>query len=281
MIKVAPKVLSIQSHVTYGYAGNKSAVFPMQRLGIEVSPIHTVQLSNHSGYPTVKGDFFSAEQIENIISGLELNDFLHRHNALLSGYIGNGEIAGVIAATIKKLKQRNSKAIYACDPVFGDYRNGKGHIFATAQHPQLFREQLIPLADIITPNLFELATLANTVIHNIATTKSACETLQSQYQNPDQIILVTSCSFDKSSTGLALYQQGNIHHITSPRYEVSSHVSGSGDATASIFLAHILNGKSPMIAMQQTLYSLDKIFLTTSKLQKDELALIEAQEYIC
>lgn len=271
------KALSIQSHVSYGYAGNKSAVFPMQRLGVEVSPIHTVQLSNHSGYPIVKGDFFSATQIQNIIDGLVLNDFLHCHDAILSGYIGNAEIATVIANTVKTLKKQNPKVIYACDPVFGDYRNGQGHIFATEQHPIIFREHLLPLADIMTPNLFELATLAETSIHSLEDAQSACKLIQS---HSEQIILITSCSFDPSTTGLALYHRGKLIHLESPRYAVGHNVSGSGDATASIFLAHILNGYTPYDAMKKTLYSLDKIFAMTAELNKNELALIEAQQYI-
>ena len=67
MHKDIPKVLSIQSHVAYGYAGNKAAVFPMQKLGIEVSPIYTVQLSNHTQYDVFKGAFFIAKDIQNII----------------------------------------------------------------------------------------------------------------------------------------------------------------------------------------------------------------------
>ena len=43
-------ILSIQSHVAYGHVGNAAAAFPLQRLGIEVWQVHTVQFSNHTGY---------------------------------------------------------------------------------------------------------------------------------------------------------------------------------------------------------------------------------------
>lgn len=99
-----PRVLSIQSHVAYGYAGNKAAVFAMQRLGVEVSPIYTVQLSNHTQYDVFKGAFFSAKDIQSIIDGLKENSFLGKHDALLSGYIGNIEVAKVIANTVIDLK---------------------------------------------------------------------------------------------------------------------------------------------------------------------------------
>ncbi|MDE4986336.1 pyridoxal kinase, partial [Francisella tularensis subsp. holarctica] len=84
---------SIQSHVAYGYAGNTAAVFPIQKLGIEVSPIYTVQLSNHTQYDFYNGSFFSAEDIQNVIDGMIAYGFLAQQNAILSGYIGNLEIA--------------------------------------------------------------------------------------------------------------------------------------------------------------------------------------------
>lgn len=135
-----PKVLSIQSHVAYGYAGNKAAVFPMQKLGIEVSPIYTVQLSNHTQYDFYKGSFFSAEDIQNVIDGMIANGFLAQQNAILSGYIGNLEIAKVIANTVIELKKLNSDSLYCCDPVFGDKydEDENGHIFASADHPNIF-----------------------------------------------------------------------------------------------------------------------------------------------
>lgn len=108
-----PKVLSIQSHVAYGYAGNKAAVFPMQRLGIEVSPIYTVQLSNHTQYDFFKGSFFSAEDIQNVIDGMISNGFLEKQDAILSGYIGNVDIAKVIANTVILLKEKNKLAYTA------------------------------------------------------------------------------------------------------------------------------------------------------------------------
>ena len=53
-------ILSIQSHVAYGHVGNDAAVFPLQRMGVEVWPIHTVQFSNHTGYGSFTGRVFDA-----------------------------------------------------------------------------------------------------------------------------------------------------------------------------------------------------------------------------
>jgi pyridoxine kinase len=282
MHKDIPKVLSIQSHVAYGYAGNKAAVFPMQKLGIEVSPIYTVQLSNHTQYDVFKGAFFSAKDIQNIIEGMKTNDFLHKHDAILSGYIGDISVAKVIADTVIDLKNSNPKALYCCDPVFGDFydHHDEGHIFASKDHPIMFLEHLLPIADIITPNLFELATLSNTKIQDYDDITKACDILTEKTGNKNQTIIVTSTSFDKTKTGIAVYKNSKLKYLESHKYKVQPKVSGSGDITAAMFLSYILKGHNLSTTLKNVTTCLDGIFMTTHNLDTDELALIQAQKFI-
>jgi pyridoxine kinase len=282
MFSKIPHVLSIQSHVTYGYAGNKAAIFPMQKLGIEVSPIYTVQLSNHTQYDFFQGSFFSANDIQKVIDGFITNGFLTKQDAILSGYIGNLEIAKVIANTVMKLKEENKKALYCCDPVFGDKydEDEAGHIFASKDHPNIFLKHLLPLADIITPNLFELSILSKIQINNYNDIINACEKLISITNNKEQIIIITSVSFDNSKTGIAIYHKGEFSYIESTKYKVRPKVSGSGDITAAMFLSYLLKGKNLNETLQAVTRSLDGIFRITHELDTDELALIQAQEYI-
>ena len=63
-------ILSIQSSVAYGHAGNSSAVFPLQRLGHEVWPVFTVHFSNHTGYGDWRGPLLSAADIADVILSL-------------------------------------------------------------------------------------------------------------------------------------------------------------------------------------------------------------------
>lgn len=276
------RVLSIQSHVAYGYAGNKAAVFPMQKLGIEVSPIYTVQLSNHTQYDVFKGAFFSANDIRSIIDGMKTNDFLSKHNAILSGYIGDTSVAKVIVDTVIDLKNSKPNALYCCDPVFGDIydHHDEGHIFASQDHPKMFLEYLLPIADIITPNLFELATLSDTKIQNYADISKACDTLIQKTGNANQIIVVTSTSFDKNKTGIAVYKKGKLAYLQATKYKVKDKVSGSGDITAAMFLCYILKGKQLSSALKNITSCLEGIFKTTHELGTEELALIQAQEFI-
>jgi pyridoxine kinase len=78
------RVLSIQSHTVQGYVGNKSAVFPLQLLGFDVDPINSVQFSNHTGYPTFRGQVLNGSQLWDLIEGLAENDLLH-YTHLLTG----------------------------------------------------------------------------------------------------------------------------------------------------------------------------------------------------
>lgn len=277
-----PRVLSIQSHVAYGYAGNKAAVFAMQRLGVEVSPIYTVQLSNHTQYDVFKGAFFSAKDIQLILDGMKANNFLEKQDALLSGYIGNVEVAKVILNTVKDLKKLNPNAIYCCDPVFGDFydHEDEGHIFASKEHPQMFLENLLPIADIVTPNLFELSVLSDTKISSYDDIVKACKNLIKKTKNQSQTIIVTSTSFDKNKTGIAIYKDGFFEYLESAKYSVQPKVSGSGDITAAMFLSYILKGEKLSKALENITKCLDGIFKTTHDIDNDELALIQAQDYI-
>ena len=277
-----PHLLSIQSHVAYGYAGNKAAVFPMQKLGINVSPIYTVQLSNHTQYDYFKGSFFNANDIQNVIDGMIANNFLAKQDAILSGYIGDLEVAKVIANTVTKLKEDNPNSLYCCDPVFGDKYDDQeyGHIFASKDHPSIFLEHLLPLADIITPNLFELSILSNTEINNYDDIAKACKKLIKITKNNELIIIVTSVSFSSSKTGIAIYDKDNFSHLESPKYKVQPKVSGSGDITAAMFLSYLLKDKSLEDALKAVTQCLDGIFRVTHELDTDELALVQAQEYI-
>lgn len=85
-------ILSIQSHVTYGHVGNSAAVFPLQRAGHEVWPVHTVNFSNHTGYGDWGGPMLPASDVTSIIDGIEKRGAFEKIDAILSGYQGGPDI---------------------------------------------------------------------------------------------------------------------------------------------------------------------------------------------
>src|SRR6476619_5590225 len=111
------RVLSIQSHVAYGHVGNSAAVFPLQRLGVEVVPVLTVNFSNHTGYGAWRGPLIPPADVADVLLGVEERGVFPQIDAVLSGYQGGVGIGDVIVDAVRRVKVANPSAVYACDPV--------------------------------------------------------------------------------------------------------------------------------------------------------------------
>ena len=153
------KILSIQSAVAYGHVGNSAAVFPLQRIGVEVMPVYTVNFSNHTGYGAWRGPLISPDDVREVITGIEERGVFPQIDVVLSGYQGGEGIGDVILDAVARVKAANPDALYACDPVMG---NAKSGCFVAPAIPVLLRDRVVPAADIITPNQFELGFLTGT-----------------------------------------------------------------------------------------------------------------------
>lgn len=151
--------------------GNKSAVFPLQLLGLEVDVINSVQFSNHTGYSEGwKGTVMDGTQLLSILQGLEENQLLDDIQYVLTGYIGSASFLSAIRSVLLKVKAEKTDFQYLCDPVLGD----DGKLYVPAELVSLFKTEIIPLADIVTPNQFEVEQLTGITIHTIADAKRAC-----------------------------------------------------------------------------------------------------------
>src|SRR3954447_13666572 len=179
-------ILSIQSHVAYGHVGNASAVFPMQRLGVEVWPIHTVQFSNHTGYGAWTGRVFDAPLIEELVDGLAVRGVLAACDGVLSGYMGSADIGNAVLSTVARVRAANPGALYCCDPVIGDVDRG---VFVRPGIPEFLRDHAVPAADIVTPNQFELDYLSGLESATLAAAGEAVSRIQ---RLGPRVVLVTS-----------------------------------------------------------------------------------------
>ena len=231
-------VLSIQSHVAYGHVGNSSAVFPLQRLGIEVWPVHTVQFSNHTGYGEWRGRVFDGPAIEEVVDGIAERGVLGGCDAVLSGYLGSADIGHAVVQTVQRVRQANPAAVYCCDPVIGDVGRG---VFVRPGIPEFMREVAVPTADLVTPNHFELDSLAGTTTKTLADVKDAVAAVQAL---GPRVVLTTSLDTDDTpadAVDLLASEGGRHFRVRTPRLDVS--VNGAGDAIAALFLAHWLAGR--------------------------------------
>jgi|SRR5581483_1029246 len=266
-------ILSIQSHVAYGHVGNDAAVFPLQRLGIEVWPIHTVQFSNHTGYGAWKGRVFDGAAIHELMDGIEARGVLPKCDGVLSGYMGSAEIGEAILDAAARVKRANPDALYCCDPVIGDVGRG---VFVQTAIPEFIKLRAAASADLLTPNHFELQHLAGRVAHTRNELRAA---LKAVHALGPRVILVTSVEADDTpddNIDLIASEGGDLFRVRTPRLPIS--VNGAGDAIAALFFAHYLREKSAAAAMSKAASSVFGVLKRTADKAAREMLLVEAQE---
>ena len=268
-----PSILSIQSHVVYGHVGNSAAVFPLQRLGCEVWPIHTVQFSNNTGYPDWRGQVFAASLIDDCVAGLNARGALAHCDGLLSGYLGSPEIGAAVLRAAHAMRARNAGAVWCCDPVLGDVGRG---LYVAPGVAEFMREQALPAATILTPNHFELEYLSGAPATTIDEARRAMESLS---QRGPRIILATSLALDDTPTDridMAVCENGRCWRLRTPRAPIS--VNGAGDLFAALFLAHWLMARPAPEALGKAASSVYGIIAATLAAGSRELQLVAAQQ---
>lgn len=267
------KILSIQSAVAYGHVGNSAAVFPLQRIGVEVLPVYTVNFSNHTGYGAWRGPLISPDDVRDVITGVEERGVLGEIDVVLSGYQGGEGIADVILDAVARVKSANPAAVYACDPVMG---NAKSGCFVAPAIPVLLRERVVPAADIITPNQFELGFLTGTEPHDLASTLDAVDAAR---EMGPSTVLVTSVERpdapDDTIEMLAVTDEG-AWLVRTPRIPMKA--NGSGDVTAALFTAHYRSTGDAALALARTTSSVFDLLQLTFDSGQRELQLVESQE---
>jgi pyridoxine kinase len=266
-------ILSIQSHVAYGHVGNAAATFPLQRLGAEVWPIHTVQFSNHTGYDGSRGEVFGASLIRDLVKGIEERGVLPTCDGVLSGYIGSAEIGAAILDAVERVKAANGNARYCCDPVIGDVGRG---VFVRPGIPELMRERALPAADIVTPNQFELDYLSGSASKTIGEAVHACGALRAR---GPKTVLVTSLHLEdtpEDSVDLLACGPDGRFRLRTPLLDLSFH--GAGDTIAALFFFHLLKSGTTSEALSRAASSIFGLLKRTQEAGARELLLVAAQE---
>ena len=268
-------VLSIQSHVAYGHVGNASAVFPMQRLGVEVWPIHTVQFSNHTGYGDWTGRVFDGQAIEELLDGIEARGVLPRCDGVLSGYMGSADIGHAILGAVQRVRRAAPGARWCCDPVMGDVGRG---MFVRPGIPEFLREHAVPNADVVTPNHFELDALAGAQTATLAEVRAAIAEVQAL---GPRTVLVTSVEVEDTpddAIDLIAADGDEAWRVRTPKLDVS--VNGAGDAIAALFFVHLLRSGSAATALGEAAASVYGLLKRTADEGSREILLVAAQDEV-
>ncbi len=266
-------ILSIQSSVAYGHVGNSAATFPLMRMGVEVWPVLTVHFSNTTAYETFRGPVLSADDVRSVLQGITEREVLDQADAVLSGFLGDASIGEVTLEAVSAVKAANPAAIYCCDPVMGDVGRG---FFVRPGIPEYLRDEVVPHADIITPNLFELNFLTDSDITTTDELLAACDAVRAR---GPQIVLVTSAVLpddDENTVGMVLSTPQGAWRVDTPRLDRT--FGGSGDLTAATFLAQWLRQSDPLAALADTAGVVHAVLKTTTDSGKRELQLVAAQD---
>lgn len=225
------RVLSIQSHTVQGYVGNKSAVFPLQLLGYDVDPINSVQFSNHTGYPSFKGQVLNGQELWDLIEGLAANDLLF-YTHLLTGYIGSVSFLNTVLQVVEKLRSINPGLIYVCDPVMGD----EGKLYVPMELVSVYREKVVPVASMLTPNQFEAEQLTGLRITSEKDGLDACNILHAA--GPSKVVITSLHTEDHllliGSHQKVKGQPPEQFKIVIPK--IPAYFTGTGDLTTALLL---------------------------------------------
>ena len=266
-------LLSIQSHVAFGHVGNSAAVFPLQRLGVEVWPVHTVQFSNHTGYGEWKGQVFGGAAVRDVVAGIEARGVLGECDGVLSGYMGSTDTAEAILDAVAIVKRANPAARYACDPVIGDVDKG---VFVRAGIPEFIKSRALPAADIVTPNQFELDYLSG---RGSATLDQARAAVAALHERGPRAVLVTSLHTSETpddAIDMLASDASGCFRLRTPKLALSA--SGAGDAIAAMFFAHYLREGKIDVALARAGSAIFGVLAKTVEAGAGEIQFVTAQD---
>lgn len=268
------RLLSIQSQVAYGHVGNSAAVFPLQRLGVEVLPVSTVLFSNHTGYGSWRGLRLEPAQVAEVLLGIEERGAFPALDVVLSGYLGDGGVTEVVAETVRRVKAASPGAVFACDPVMGNATVGR---FVAPEIPDLLRRTLIPLADVITPNQFELGLLTATEPSTLDELLAAVDLARGLGPSTVLVTSVVRTTAEPGTVEMLVADRSGAWLVRTPR--LPGKFGGTGDIAAALFTAHLRSSGDPADSLARTASSVFDLIALTVASDERELRLVEAQEY--
>ena len=268
-------ILSIQSSVAYGHVGNSAAVFPLQRMGFEMWPVNTVHFSNHTGYGQWRGSVLAAEDVVAIIRGIEDRGVLPDCDAVLSGYMGEASLGEVVVGAVGRIKRLSPKAVYCCDPVMGDAGRG---FFVRPGIPEFIKEVAVPATDVITPNQFELEFLTGLQVEDLDDALVVAD--QARRLGPETVLTTSLRRMDVAEDTIEMLAVSGEGAWLIQTPMLALEINGAGDATAALFLAHLLRGAALAEALSWTASAVHAVLKETHRRGSREMTLVPAQQSI-
>lgn len=263
-------VLSIQSSVVYGHVGAQAGAFPLMRHGIAVWSLPTVQLSAHAAYPGVAGRRMTAEEVRALGAGLAAHGALAAADGVMTGYLGAAGTAAAALDVVAAARTARPDAPYLCDPVLGD--EGPG-LYLPAEVGDLYRRRGLPMAQIATPNRFELGWLTGMPVDTLSEMVAAAQALRAL---GPETVFVTSVTAGPAALGVLAVAGEGAWLSTAPR--LAHRAAGAGDMAAALLMLHRLRGRPAPEAAALTVAALHAVIAEAVRSGADELPIVTAQE---
>lgn len=260
-----PTILSLSSQVARGHVGHSANQFVWQRLGHDVIALPTIILSNRPDFPHRAGERMRPDLLEEMFEALAANGWLSQIDAVFTGYLPSVGHVELAARMLERLRERKPDLLYCCDPILGDEPHG---LYLAEDAATALRASLLPLADVITPNRFELGWLTHSRVHDRAEAIAAAQTLNG-------MVLATSSPDDEETMLANLLVRGrDVWRAVVRRRGVVPH--GTGDMMAALFMAHLLRGCPPVEALSLATGGIEAVIEASAG--SDELRLIASQD---
>lgn len=271
MVKPGDAVLSIQSQVASGHVGNSAATLPLQRLGFDVFAINTVQLAHHPGHGRWRGHRVEPERLAEILDGLDEHGVLGRCAAVLSGYLGDPAVAELVLRAVTAVRVRRPDALYVCDPVIGDDHTG---VFVASGVPEAILDRLVPQADVVIPNQFELGFLTGRSIAGVDEARDAGAALRAK--GPRLVVATGLTGIGPDRLGVLADAAAETWLVATPRRPIR--LGGTGDVFSALFLGHYLRTGDLRPTLERAVGAMFALIERTHADGADELRLVAAQD---
>jgi pyridoxine kinase len=268
-------ILTFNSHVVCGNVGHNAGSFALRRLGHTVHAVPTVLFSNHPGRGSFRGRTVDVGLLRDLVEGLAEIQALQACRAALTGYLGEAGTAVVAAEAFSRIRNAGGDRTILVDPVIGD--TGKG-VYVRPALAEAIRDLLVPAADVVTPNLFELGYLTGLPTGSESEILAAIGALQ---RRGPRIVAVTSVlTGDTPAEAMDTFAAFGDSVVRTRSRLIAGTFSGSGDLFAGVFLARLLADAGPADALAGAVAATEAVLALTADRGSPELELELAQDYL-
>jgi pyridoxine kinase len=260
-----PLVLILGSHVAGSRVGGTLASLALAQSPMKIDPVHvpTTLLGRHPGWGSPGGGAVSPELFAGMLEGIAANGLFAAVDGVLTDYFASADQVQIAARAIDAVKTANPKAIILVDPVLGD---APGGLYVGQGVADALADHLVPRADYLTPNLWELGYLTQTApqdlqqIHHAATALGRPSLISSVERNDE----IGGMLVDGSRAWLATHAKA------------AQPPKGTGDLMATMFLAHLIDGQTAPQAMGLALAGVSYTVQRAQEWGAQELPIIAA-----